>query len=331
MTARTRFLNTPLYAPADRPPLWDEGIRDDVLLAWAKQGLDPGVDPRDLFIFDRHEDLAVDLAPRPTFDERSDDPEVFVRLRDHYRAEPARLPDDLHQRIREWAQRDYPLGLTVWRGLLQTLAVHDWRSLQRVLLALHDFPSVLGRTLHVATDCALKTVEQVFGGVMLDYAVFEEPIASAHGSVISPSYFRRFCSQSYLRLVDLLQARGVQWFIVRCYGDPTELIPEWLDVGINVLWCCERAGAAMDYRRLRRQYGRDLRLIGGIDVDAIRGGPDRLSDTLERDVAWLVEDGGYIPMADGRIRRPVTWRQYANYRRQLERLVKARLPQESPS
>ena len=136
MTSRSRFLRTLRYEPVDRPPLWDEGLRDDVLAAWQQEGLASGVGPENLFHFDRREELRVDLGPRPAFDETSDDPEVFVRLRDHYRAEPSRLPIDWHQSIREWAQRDYPLGMTVWRGLLQTLAVRDWRSLRHVLLSL---------------------------------------------------------------------------------------------------------------------------------------------------------------------------------------------------
>ncbi len=246
---------------------------------------------------------------------------MFVRLRDYYRAEPSRLPSDWHQRIREWAQRDYPLGMTVWRGLFQTFGVRDWRSLRHVLLSLEDFPSVMARTLQAATDCAVVTAEQVLSGVMLDYTIFEEPIASPHGPVVSRAHFKRFCSHAYGRLIDLLQARGVQWFIVRSYGDPTELIPEWLELGINVLWVWESGGTGIDYRRLRREYGRGLRLIGGVDLGAITRGPGPLDSSLSGVVSPLAAEGGYLPMADGRIRRPITWEQYAYYRRRLEQLL----------
>jgi uroporphyrinogen decarboxylase len=211
--------------------------------------------------------------------------------------------------------------MSVWRGLFQSLCVEDWRTLRRTLFALADVPTVMVRTMGTLTDCAAQTIEYALTGVALDFAVFDETIAGAYGSVVSPSYFRRFCAPFYRRLIDILRMRGVRWFIVRTYGNPLVLIPNWIDCGINVLWCSESTYTGVDYVKLRNEYGRQLRFIGGVDLRAIAEGNPAIDRAINGGVAELLSDGGYLPMADGRIRNDVSWQNYRYYRENLERLV----------
>ena len=74
----------------------------------------------------------------------------------------------------------------------------------------------------------------------------------------------------------------------------------------------------MDYRDIRREFGRNLRLIGGIDLDALRHGKEAIRREIDEKVPPLLADGGYVPVADGRIREDVSFENYAYYRRLLE-------------
>lgn len=321
MTSRERFHEVLAYGRPDRVPLWKESLREGVRELWANQGLSQNVDLSRLFRFDHREEMALDLGPHPPFNDPSEEPEVFVRLRSHYHPDLSRLPPDWRLRARGWARRDYPVGMSVWRGLFRSLGVEDWQTLRRALLALADVPSVMVRTLGAFTDCAAQMVEHALTAVALDYAVFEEPIAGAGGPVISPSYFRRFCMPFYRRLVDLLRTRGVRWFVVRTYANPLALLPCWLECGINVLWCVESASNGVHYGQLRHEYGRQLRLIGGIALDALAEGKKAIDRVLHGYVAALLGEGGYLPMADGKIRHDIPWLNYRYYRETLERLV----------
>jgi uroporphyrinogen decarboxylase len=78
----------------------------------------------------------------------------------------------------------------------------------------------------------------------------------------------------------------------------------------------------MDYRDLRREFGRDLRLIGGIDLDALRRDKEAIRRELEEKVPPLVADGGYVPLADGRVRVDVPFENYVYYRELLERVTR---------
>jgi hypothetical protein len=94
-----------------------------------------------------------------------------------------------------------------------------------------------------------------------------------------------------------------------------------MDSGINVLWCAESVYAGVDYAKLRREYGRQLRFIGGVDLRAIAEGKAAVDKAIQTQVLPLLRDGGYLPMADGRIRKEILWQHYRYYRETLERLV----------
>ena len=59
----------------------------------------------------------------------------------------------------------------------------------------------------------------------------------------------------------------------------------------------------MDYRSLRQQFGRSLRLIGGIDLDCLRQDEAAIEREIKTKVPPLLADGGYIPVADARVTR----------------------------
>jgi hypothetical protein len=77
----------------------------------------------------------------------------------------------------------------------------------------------------------------------------------------------------------------------------------------------------MNYPALRQEFGRDLRLIGGIDLDALREGKEAIRRAMD-EVMPLVEQGGYIPLADGRVRDDVPYEHYVYYRELLREITR---------
>jgi uroporphyrinogen decarboxylase len=94
-----------------------------------------------------------------------------------------------------------------------------------------------------------------------------------------------------------------------------------LKAGFNCLWACEVNIEAMDYGDIRREFGRDLRLIGGIDLDALRGDKESIRREVQDKVPPLIADGGYVPLADGRVRADVEFENYVYYRKLLRRII----------
>jgi len=79
---------------------------------------------------------------------------------------------------------------------------------------------------------------------------------------------------------------------------------------------------AMDYRSIRAQFGNRVRLIGGIDVDVLRQGEQAVRQEIDVKVRPLLAQGGYIPLADGRVRPDMPFENYLFYRQLLESTIK---------
>ena len=80
----------------------------------------------------------------------------------------------------------------------------------------------------------------------------------------------------------------------------------------------------MDYRSLREAFGPDLRLIGGIDLDVLLGGKEAIRREILAKVPPLLEQGGYVPLADGRVRSNVPFESYRYYRELLAQVCEGR-------
>jgi uroporphyrinogen decarboxylase len=62
-------------------------------------------------------------------------------------------------------------------------------------------------------------------------------------------------------------------------------------------------------------------LIGGIDLDALRHGKEAIQREIETKVPSLIEDGGFVPLADGRVREDVPFDNYVYYRKLLGKIT----------
>ena len=72
---------------------------------------------------------------------------------------------------------------------------------------------------------------------------------------------------------------------------------------------------------IREEFGKDLRLIGGIDLDTLRSSKASIKKEIETKVPPLIEQGGFIPLADGRVRADVPFENYCYYRGLLRRII----------
>jgi uroporphyrinogen decarboxylase len=168
---------------------------------------------------------------------------------------------------------------------------------------------------------AAGLAERVLKDVAVDAALFSEPIGGNYGPLISPQTYEDTVLSSYEPVLDVLQKHKVKTIVLATYANARALIPSMLKWGFNCLWACEVNIEAMDYRNLRREFGRDLRLIGGIDLDALRRDKEAIRREVEEKVPPLVADGGYVPLADGRVRSDVPFDNYVYYRQLLARVT----------
>lgn len=325
MNSRQRLRETFRYGNPDRVPYFEELIREDVIREWHKQGMPRDADLSCTFPTDRFEELELDLEPRPelvSWPSSRDGTEALRRRLDP--GTPGRFPADWPMRIQGWARRDHVLLPEVHCGFFLSMGVNGWNRFSDVACLLRDEPELVRECMEIQGDFAARMAGKLLEEVEIDAAVFSEPIGGNTGPLISPRMYEDFVLKSYEPLIQVLVRHNVEILIFRTYANARLLLPSVLNWGFNCLWACEVDTAAMDYRAIRREFGRELRLIGGIDLDALRSGKEAIRSEILEKVPPLLDTGGYLPLADGRVREDVPYENYIYYRTLLAEVTGVR-------
>jgi hypothetical protein len=323
MNSRERFLQTMSYGSPDRIPCFDEGMREETLEAWRAQGLLLEADLSRLFTIDRREEIEPEMRPLPALSRWPTTRAGLDELRQ--RLDPddlTRLPEDWTDHLQTWKSRQHVLMLRVHRGFFLSLGVDDWKRFYQVMALVMDDPDFVLETLATQGEFTARLAERVLKEVEIDAAIFSEPIGGNHGPLISPQMYEKFMLPSFTPVLEVLNRYGVENIVARTYANTRVLIPSMVKAGINCLWACETDPQAMDFKSIRKEFGQPLRLIGGIDLDVLRQGKKAIREEFEERVAPLIADGGYIPLADGRVREDIPFENYRYYRQLLEDVTK---------
>jgi hypothetical protein len=323
MNSRARFLETMRFGKPDHVPYFEDGLRDDVLDTWREQGLASTADLARLFAIDQRQEIAPNLDPRPEprrWPARRAELASFRRRLDP--ADPTRLPDDWQVNLSEWKQHDAVRMLRVHNGFFLSMGVYDWSRFYQVMALTCDDPGFVRELMQLQGEFAAALAERILQQVEVDAAIFSEPIGGNNGPLISPRMYADLVLPSYQLVLDVLRRHHVEMVILRTYANARALLPVLLAHGFDCLWACETNAEAMDYRSLRLEFGRSLRLIGGIDLDVLREGKEAIRREVEEKVPPLLAQGGYVPLADGRVRSDVPLENYIYYRKLLVKMTR---------
>jgi hypothetical protein len=322
MNSRERFFETMFYGKPDRVPYFEEGIRQEVLNAWFRQGLSPDDDLEVMFHTDRREEFTPDIGPRPYPKRWPATVSELNKFRHCFDVDdPGRLPEDWSDRVQAWQDRQHVLMLRVHEGFFLSLGVGDWQRFYEVIHQVKDDLHLVRELLILQGELSAQLSERILQEVKVDAVVFSEPIGGMHGPLISPWMYEELVLSTYLPILNVVNKFGIQTIILRTYANARVLLPRLLNYGFNCLWACECETGSMNYHEIRAEFGKDLRLVGGIDLDALRFGRQSIRDEVMEQVPALLASGGYIPLADGRVREDVPFDDYVYYRHLLEEIT----------
>ncbi len=322
MNDRERFIETLRFGKPDRVPNFEQFIRDDTVEQWHKEGFPRDAKIPEYFNLDRREVLPLKLALRflPPFERRVENENDLNDLRKYLeKALADAYPPEWDDLVKEYANRDYPVGVAAWEsGLLQFIGIYNWDSFERACLMLSDKPDLCDEIVEIFADFLMRGVERALDEVELDFAFFTEPIAGSYGPVVSPEMFRKLIVPRYKRVMVPLKERGIDIIIMRSFGNINLLLPDMVEAGINGLWMTDMVPSNMDYMDIRRKYGNKLALIGGIDSRVLTKDEEAIEEEIRSKVPSLLESGGYIPTIDNRARTHIPFENFVHYRKTLE-------------
>jgi hypothetical protein len=323
MNIHERFRKTMQYGHPDRIPYFENEIRREVINRWCKEGLGSATELRRLYPTDAYTEIEPDLYPSHPIPEESAGPAMLKKLKKRLNFDSAlRLPLNWIKLKKQLSANQEIQILVVHQGLFLSLGVESWRGFDRLMDRIRDQRNFIISWMEIYGDFAAKLADKILSAVKVDAALFNEPIGGLNGPLLSPAMYKELALDNYQPVLRILARHGVPVTIFRTYANARLLLPQVLAAGFNCLWAYETNCREMEYPELRREFGRDLRLIGGIDTDALRQDRDAIRREIEEKVPALLADGGYIPTADGRIREDVSFQNYQYYRKLMQKYIR---------
>lgn len=207
---------------------------------------------------------------------------------------PGRRPASFDELKARWKDRDHPLGLAA--GSFYGHTLQRWVGPENVCMLFYDDPTLVHEMLDYLEEFFLALIEPFVREVEFEFASFGEDIAYKGRSFISPRTFKEFIQPHYVRICEVLRSHGIEVIFVDSDGYLDELIPLWMEVGINGFSPLEVA-AGMDAESLKREYGNDIVLVGNVDKRALSKGKDAIDAEVGK-VQKLLALGGYFPAVD---------------------------------
>jgi len=202
---------------------------------------------------------------------------------------PGRLPPNLSKLALDSPVRRTPLG--VWLGGTYGL-IRNWMGVENASYLFHDDPVLIEEMIEHLTFFYSTIAAKIFKtGIQLDWVMFWEDMCYNHGPLLSPDMYAKYCLPFYRTMIEMVMRHNVKVIMLDSDGRISDLIPLWLEVGINVMHPMEVA-AGMDVRETRRQYGNQVRFLGGIDKRAIARGPAAIDAEVIPKVSAIMESGG---------------------------------------
>jgi hypothetical protein len=225
---------------------------------------------------------------------------------------PGRLPADWDRRVKVWRDPNRTHPVFVWGGSLYG-RLRDWMGMENISMAVYDDPAWFAEMVETVTDLYVAMLEKVLStGGQFDGCSMWEDMCYNGGPLLSPEHFKQYLVPQYRRITSLLHRHGVDVIWLDCDGKIDDLMPMWLDAGVNCMFPLEIGTCGADPIRYRREYGSELLIMGGFDKHILAEGPREIEAEVRR-LAPLVEEGGYIGFCDHRVPPDVPLRNYAFY------------------
>jgi len=230
---------------------------------------------------------------------------------------PGRFPPDFEERCKKMRNRDY-VATIHFNGPFWQL--REWCGMEGLCVLMADQPEFVQEMCEFWTDFVSQTMAPILERVELDCVGISEDMAYKAHSMISPAMTRRFLQPAYKRWVREIKASGCPLIDMDSDGYIGELIPIWIEAGIN---CCDpiEVAAHNDIVEFRRTFGKRMAYRGGIDKRAIAKGGQVMEREVLRVVPPLLKDGGFIPSCDHGVPPDISWPNFIEYSRLLAKLT----------
>ena len=160
------------------------------------------------------------------------------------------------------------------------------RGMEATLRDLAAEPELADTMLGRCADFAVALSEEACQRFPLDWLWTGDDVAGQQTLIMSPECWRERIKPQLKRVVGVGRVHGLP-VAYHCCGALRPIIPDLIEIGITVLNPVQCNCPGMDPLDLKREFGRDLTFMGGVDTQGLL--PTGTPDEVRRATARLIE------------------------------------------
>ena len=239
----------------------------------------------------------------------------WAEMKRRYNAQdPERIKLHSSEEVKIINQRNSYKGISINGPFWQ---LREWLGFEGLCIAMLEDPDFVAEMIEFWQDYIQELLSRFLKqGIVLDYIQIFEDMAYKGRSMISPAMTREFILPVYKKWIRLCAENGIKIFDLDSDGYVGELIPLWIEGGINVCDPIEVA-AYNDIIQYSRLYGEKMAYKGGVDKRAIAAGGMTIENELKRLAPLMSGKGGFIPSCDHGVPNDISLENYVYYAKLL--------------
>ena len=170
------------------------------------------------------------------------------------------------------------------------------RGMGKALMDMMLDPELAVHMFARSVDFSVLLAEEACERFPLDWLWTGDDVAGQGGMMMEPIMWREQIRPQLQRLFDISKSAGL-WHAHHCCGAMRPIIPDLIEMGLDVLNPIQSNCPGMDPLDLKRDFGEHIAFMGGVDTVGVL--PNGTVDDVRRATARLLEGmtadgGGYI-------------------------------------
>ncbi len=202
---------------------------------------------------------------------------------------------------------EYALRGPYWASAPLFCTACNLMGMEEALCKMLSDPEVFEACIEQVFRFSCRYVERfaAAAGPRLDILYLADDFASQRGLMMDPVLWRKMLKPRYAKLFALGKRRGLPIWFHSC-GDITAVLPDLLEIGLDVWETVQLHSLPMTPQQLKKEYGRHITFFGAVNTQQLPfQKPNEVADEVRRCMDALGEGGGYICGPDHHIKGDV--------------------------
>ena len=170
------------------------------------------------------------------------------------------------------------------------------RNMQNTLLDFLANPELMDELLEKSCDFAVTISQEAVNKFDLDWLWTGDDVGGQQTMMLDPDMWRSRVKPHLKRILDVGKKKGI-WLAHHCCGAIHPIIPDLIEIGVNVLNPVQSNCPGMNPLDLKKEFGKELSFMGGVDTQRLL--PNGTVSEVRKETEILIDGmmsggGGYI-------------------------------------